>query len=207
MNSSLDTGIPLLTEIVISPRVVPVDESARDAASAAVVPAVAMPIRSTGYAIPRVPVTSAAPATLTRSEKSERSEIPEIPKLPFPTPTPPSTSTAPELRVDSPAPASSLSLPADAASDAALLFESRYAASAQDWEQLEINISERISRQVLSRIDVVLEQRVRDSLADVLQLSVEGLAMDIKRGLHQTLEDVISLAVAQEIARLQTSKD
>ena len=79
--------------------------------------------------------------------------------------------------------------------------------SAQDWEQLEADITGRISRQVLSRIDFVLEQRVRDSLSDVLQIAVEGLAQQIQHGLHQTLEDVIARAVAQEIARLQTTKN
>lgn len=76
----------------------------------------------------------------------------------------------------------------------------------EDWQQLEADITERISRQVLNRIDFVLEQRVRDSLADVLQIAVEGLAQEIKRGLHHTLEDVIRRAVAQELTRLQTSK-
>lgn len=75
-----------------------------------------------------------------------------------------------------------------------------------EWQQLEADITDRISRQVLNRIDFVLEQRVRDSLADVLQIAVEGLAQEIKRGLHHTLEDVIGRAVAQEVARLQTSK-
>lgn len=78
---------------------------------------------------------------------------------------------------------------------------------AEDWQQLQTDITERISRQVLNRIDFVLEQRVRDSLADVLQIAVEGLAQEIKRGLHHTLEDVIGRAVAQELARLQKSKN
>lgn len=78
--------------------------------------------------------------------------------------------------------------------------------SAHDWERMEAEISDRISRQVLGRIDFVLEQRVRDSLSDVLQVAVEGLALEIKRGLHHTLEEVIARAVAQEIARFQTAK-
>ncbi len=81
------------------------------------------------------------------------------------------------------------------------------AVSAEKWQQLEADITERITRQVLNRIDFVLEQRVRDSLADVLQIAVEGLSQQIKRGLHQTLEVVISRAVAQEIARLQIPKN
>lgn len=77
--------------------------------------------------------------------------------------------------------------------------------SNDEWDILERNISERVLRQVLGRIDFVLEHRVRDSLADALQLAVEGVSMEIKRGLHQTLEDVISRAVAQEITKLQST--
>ncbi|MDP9109042.1 MAG: hypothetical protein M3N23_08220 [Pseudomonadota bacterium] len=78
--------------------------------------------------------------------------------------------------------------------------------SARDWEQLQAEITERITGQLLGRIDFMLEQRVRDSLADVLQVAVEGLAQEIRRGLHQTVEDVIARAVAQEIAYLQIPK-
>lgn len=78
--------------------------------------------------------------------------------------------------------------------------------SKYDWERMEAEIGERITRQVLGRVDFVLEQRVRDSLADVLQVAVEGLAQEIKRGLHQTVEEVIARAVAQEITRLQITK-
>jgi hypothetical protein len=77
--------------------------------------------------------------------------------------------------------------------------------SNDEWDMLERNISERVLRQVLSRIDFVLEHRVRDSLADALQLAVEGVSIEIKRGLHQTLEDVISRAVSQEITKLQST--
>jgi hypothetical protein len=77
----------------------------------------------------------------------------------------------------------------------------------EEWNRLERHIRERILRQVLERIDGVLEQHVRDSLADVLQTAVEGLAADIQRGLHQNLEEVISRAVSQEIIQLQTTKN
>lgn len=74
------------------------------------------------------------------------------------------------------------------------------------WQALERKISERVLRQLQTRIDFVLEHRIRDGLADALQLAVEGVAADIKRGLHQTLEDVIGRALAQEIAKLQSSQ-
>lgn len=78
--------------------------------------------------------------------------------------------------------------------------------SPEEMEQLQHKLSERILRQLQSRIDFVLEQRVRDSLADVLQLAMGGLTNDIKRGLQHTLEEVVGRAVSQEIARLQSGK-
>lgn len=73
------------------------------------------------------------------------------------------------------------------------------------WEQLERDVRERVLRQVLDRIDFVLEQRVRDSLADVLQTAVESLANEIKGGLHHAIKDVVTRAVTQEITKLQST--
>jgi hypothetical protein len=74
------------------------------------------------------------------------------------------------------------------------------------WRSVETDIRNRITEQVLRRIDSVLEQRVRDGLADVLQIAVEGLAAEIRQGLSVTLEDVIARAVAQEIANFKSTK-
>jgi hypothetical protein len=78
--------------------------------------------------------------------------------------------------------------------------------SAEEWQQLEQTIHENVLRQVLSRIDFVLEHRVRDSLADVLQTAVESLAVEIRSGLHKTMQEVISRAVSQEIAKAKINK-
>lgn len=78
--------------------------------------------------------------------------------------------------------------------------------SEEDWYKLERRIRERILRQIFAKVDAVLEQRIRDSLADVLQLALEDLTTKIRGGLHQSLEDVISRAISQEIARLQSTK-
>ncbi|HZW13373.1 MAG TPA: hypothetical protein VFF81_09315 [Noviherbaspirillum sp.] len=74
------------------------------------------------------------------------------------------------------------------------------------WERLEREVRERVLRQVLDRIDFVLEQRVRDCLADVLQTAVEKLAADIKGGLHHSIREVVTRAVSQEITKLQGTK-
>lgn len=71
---------------------------------------------------------------------------------------------------------------------------------------VENEVTERVLHQLLERIDFVLEQRVRDSLADVLQTTVESLATEIRQGLQHTLEDVIARAVSQEITQLQKQK-
>jgi hypothetical protein len=74
------------------------------------------------------------------------------------------------------------------------------------WEKLEREVRERVLFQLMERIDFVLEQRVRDSLADVLQIAVEKLATEIKGGLRETVKDVVTRAVGQEITKLQATK-
>lgn len=75
----------------------------------------------------------------------------------------------------------------------------------EDWSRLERALRERILRQLLARVDNTLEHKVRDSLADVLQGAVSNLAAEIRGGLHQSLEEVIVRAVAQEIGRLRST--
>ncbi len=76
-----------------------------------------------------------------------------------------------------------------------------------DWKGLELKLNERVLRQILRRIDFVVEHRVKESLADALQVTTDDLIKEIRRGLHTTLEDVIKRAVAQEIARVQSVKE
>jgi len=92
--------------------------------------------------------------------------------------------------------------------EAAIAAESRTATARDEaeWERLEREVHERVLAQVLERVDLVLEQRVRDSLADVLQLAVERLAGEIREGLRHSIKDVVSGAVQQEIAKLQSLK-
>lgn len=78
--------------------------------------------------------------------------------------------------------------------------------SDEEWSQLENDLRRRITRQVLGRIDFVLEHRVRSTLTDVVDTAIDGLAEEIKRGLHETLTDIVTRAVAQEVARIHPSK-
>lgn len=77
--------------------------------------------------------------------------------------------------------------------------------SAEELKILEQNLHEAVLRQVFSRIDFVLEHRVRDNLADVLQTSVERLADEIRSGLHNTLDDIVTRAITQEISKIKSN--
>lgn len=72
----------------------------------------------------------------------------------------------------------------------------------EEWTRMEQKISERVLTQLLERIEPVLEQRIRDSLAQVMQVAAEGIRQDF----HQTLSDAISDAVAQEVDKIHFSK-
>ena len=78
--------------------------------------------------------------------------------------------------------------------------------SETEWNLLERRLSERILQQLQSRVDFVLEQRLRDSLEQVLKTAVAGLTEDIQAGLQDTLQKIVVRAVAQEISHLQTLK-
>ena len=72
-----------------------------------------------------------------------------------------------------------------------------------EWEALELRLSERILSQLQSRTDFVLEQRVRDAMAEVLQHALKSLTAEIRDGLHDTLEKIVTRAVTQELTHLK----
>lgn len=77
--------------------------------------------------------------------------------------------------------------------------------SAEDWKALELTVRENVLRQVLSRVDFVLEHRVSDSLAEVLQNAVDRLADDIRAGLRHSIEEVVTRAVTQELSKIKSN--
>ncbi|MBI3712076.1 MAG: hypothetical protein HY253_03820 [Burkholderiales bacterium] len=103
---------------------------------------------------------------------------------------------APQAPAPSPTPMQSFVEPADTPQTSSGL-------SAEEWQQLEQTVKEGVLRQVLSRIDFVLEHRVSDSLAEVLQVAVDKLADDIRAGLRQSLEEVVTRAVTQELSKIK----
>lgn len=75
-----------------------------------------------------------------------------------------------------------------------------------EWEALERQLSERILQQLQSRVDFVLEQRIKDSMEEVLSTALRGLTAEIRSGLHDTLSKIVTRAVAQELTHLQAQK-
>ncbi|KQQ33549.1 hypothetical protein ASF61_10770 [Duganella sp. Leaf126] len=78
--------------------------------------------------------------------------------------------------------------------------------SGADWALMEQRLAERIVHKLQSRVDFVLEQRIRDCMADVLTHAVQGLTNDIRSGLHDTIEKIVARAVSQELVHLQAQK-
>ncbi len=78
--------------------------------------------------------------------------------------------------------------------------------SEPQWNLLERRLSERILQQLQGRVDFVLEQRLRDSMEEVLTSAVAALTAEIRLGLQDTIEKIVVRAVAQEVAHLQTLK-
>lgn len=107
------------------------------------------------------------------------------------------------ITVDSPAvplsPPSEAAQPLQGAEPAAALTE-------EQWRLLEAQIRENVLKQVLGRIDFVLEHRVRDNLADVLQTAVESLADDIRSGLKSSLAELVGRALSQEINKIRSGQ-
>ena len=74
------------------------------------------------------------------------------------------------------------------------------------WNLLERRLSERILQQLQGRVDFVLEQRLRDSMDQVITAAIAGLTGEIRAGLQDTIEKIVVRAVAQEVSHLQSLK-
>lgn len=71
-----------------------------------------------------------------------------------------------------------------------------------EWAALEKRLSERIVQQVQASVDILLEQRLRDSLEAVLRQAVGSLTAELRRGLQDSLDGIVARAVAQELGAL-----
>ena len=75
--------------------------------------------------------------------------------------------------------------------------------SGEQWSVMERRVTERILQQLQGRIDFVLEQRLRDGIADAVDKAMTSFSADIRNSLGDTLSDVVTRAVSQEIAHIR----
>jgi hypothetical protein len=118
-------------------------------------------------------------------------------------------SPAPVAAVASAAPAAAATVAASASDDDAESPEAleRRAAdrwSGEQWSVMERRLTERVLQQLQGRIDFVLEQRLRDGIAEAVDKAMAGFSTEIRTSLHESLGQVVSRAVSQEIAHLKT---
>lgn len=175
MNEQIDSSIPVLTEIIHSPT------SATPEAPQQ---------RSANNAGPIASPTTTAPSALRSSTSALATSTVAANTTNM------GLNFAPQALIRE---SNAESIPTNAASFSSTLPE----IDSDDWILLEQSVRENVLKQVLSRVDFVLEHRVSDSLADVLQKAVDQLADDIRVGLKKSIEEVVTRAVNQEITKLK----
>jgi hypothetical protein len=78
--------------------------------------------------------------------------------------------------------------------------------STEDWETLERDMREAVLRGLHTRIDAVLDQRVREAINSIQEPILAELGNALKNGLNDTVRDIVHRAVAQEISRLRSTR-
>lgn len=110
---------------------------------------------------------------------------------------PAAADAAPEAAA-APAPVEAEAAPAPESASA-----SAPSASGDDaWRALEERLVTRVLDRLQPRIDVVLEDQVRDQMAIVLDHVAERLGLELRTALQQSIEHVVARAVQQELAHL-----
>ena len=72
-------------------------------------------------------------------------------------------------------------------------------------EVSEAQLSQRILTDVQRQIDSMLEFRLRESMQPLLAQFTETLMQDLRDELSRTMRDVVTRAVAQEVAKLRNN--
>lgn len=72
-----------------------------------------------------------------------------------------------------------------------------------DWAALEQRLCERILQQLQGQVGFLIEQRIRESMADALQLALASMAGQLADGLSGALEQIVTRAVGEELLHLR----
>ena len=190
-----DASIPVLTEVL------------HDAAEAAQPrPAVAPPA-VLNHETPFIDAPTPAPIFSAPVSSPYFSAAPMSAPAPTASPPPPATSTPDYMHTA--IPAAAYGAAAAALHDRGAVLEAEAGArwDEQDWQTLELRLSERILHQLQGRIDFVLEQRIKDGIFEVVSRALGQLSNDIRGGVQHTVEQAVAAAVAHELAQLRTQKN
>ncbi|HEX8615467.1 MAG TPA: hypothetical protein VF800_29650 [Telluria sp.] len=71
-----------------------------------------------------------------------------------------------------------------------------------EWAALERRLSERIVQQLQGSVDIMLEQRLRESMEQVLRQAVSAVTAELRRSLQDSIDGIVARAVAQELGAL-----
>lgn len=73
-----------------------------------------------------------------------------------------------------------------------------------DWDALADEIRERVLRDLHDRIDYALETRIVETISAALQLALRDMTAQLHESLRDSMREVVSAAVSQEIEALRT---
>lgn len=76
-------------------------------------------------------------------------------------------------------------------------------AAPTDWAALEQRLCERILQRLQGQVGFLIEQRIRESMADALQLALASMAGQLADGLGGALEQIVTRAVGEELLHLR----
>jgi hypothetical protein len=74
------------------------------------------------------------------------------------------------------------------------------------WEALEERLTERIHKQVIERLNFILDDRISQHLSTILEKMPTQLAEEIKSDMQNTLEVIVTHAISSELQYLRKNE-
>lgn len=74
------------------------------------------------------------------------------------------------------------------------------------FDRIAASVRAQVLQQLHDRVDATLEQRIRDSLAETVQVAVAQLTAQVRQGLQETVDKLLTEAIATELANRHISK-
>lgn len=135
-------------------------------------------------------------ASVVQLEKTQNLQV-----IAAPLAAPPSAFAAAPVHVDAPV------LPVSSGYAAAAGFTPppRTAHSDAEMDALALRVQSRVLAGLMTRIDPVVDQRLRESLTDLLEQVLAGMTAELKVTARRIVRDAVAQAVAAELAQLPRS--